>query len=104
MIASPSYAACSRSNGIIVVNRPSCSSVAGGDLAPLRRAVVAPRRRAQPVALDMRLRKLVEEPRREVVRTPAVEHARRRMQQRQPLHGTRHPDVTEPPLLLDPLL
>ena len=50
------------------------------------------------------LRQLVEEARRQVVRPAAVEHPRRRVQQRQPLHRARHADVCEAALLLDAVL
>src|SRR5713101_6713280 len=69
------------------------------DLALLRGAVVRPGRGLQPLALDVLLRQLVEEARRQVVRASPVQHPRRRVQQRQPFHRTRHPDITESKLL-----
>ena len=67
------------------------------------RAVPAPRRGPQALALDL-LRQLVEEARGEVVLAPAEERARERVGQREPLHRARHADVAEAPLLLDALL
>src|SRR5439155_26780607 len=60
--------------------------------------------RLKPLSFQPALRKLVEKPRGQVVRTVPPERARARVRQRQPLLGTSHPDIAEPPLLLEPLL
>ena len=77
-----------------------------GGASPLAeaRAVVRPRRRPQPLALDALLRQLVEEPRRQVRVAAPVERAAGRVQHRQPLLRARHPDVAEAALLLDVVL
>src|SRR3954452_20976960 len=74
------------------------------DLALPGRVVARPRGRPQPLALDVRVRQLVEEAGGQVVVATAVEHPRGGVQQRQPLLRPRHADVAKPPLLLDPLL
>jgi hypothetical protein len=74
-----------------------------GAIAGAGRARRPPRRR-ETLALDVLVRELVEKARRHVVVPAAVERARGRVQQRQPLLRTREPDVREAPLLLERLL
>ena len=70
-----------------------------------RSGVAAPcRGRPRPaglaLALDLALRQLRQEPRRQVVPAGAEDRPRVRVRQREPLAGAGHPDVAEPPLLV----